>query len=298
MNNIDNWKLYYEMVTERCMQLVESGIWNGIDRNRYQSWLNNFQTQEQKTLAALVLDSLIFRSEDHVISMLEDILSKGLHNLWRINHDPLYGPNNPLQMLRERHGNYKVRIVAAKSLSDDNNVSADYINHLLFNKLNIRKEYECHPNDIKNKVHEGIDCFIIIDDCSLSGTQIDDFLRKVDYPNITGARFYLAVCTIHDDALSCLLSNHSSIPVVYAEHLDNSNCFFQDLPLAELGLSSNEEAIEKYKQIIKELGILTHEKLGFNNMALTYAFAHCTPNDSLSILSFNSSNFHNLTNSR
>lgn len=298
MNNTDNWKLYYEMVTERCMQLVESGIWNGIDRNRYQSWLNNFQTQEQKTLAALVLDSLIFRSEDHVISMLEDLLSKGLHNLWRIHHDPLFGTNNPLQMLRERHGNYNVRIVAAKSLSDKNNVSADYINHLLFNKLNIKKDYECHPNDIKNKIQEGINCFIIIDDCSLSGTQINDFLEKVDYSNITGARFYLAACTIHNDALSFLQENHPSIPVVFAEYLDSKNCFFDDLPLAELGLTSKEDAIDKYKQIIRDLGIRTREKIGFNDMALTYAFAHCTPNDSLSILFYNSTNFHNLTNIR
>ena len=298
MENIDSWKIYYQMIKERCKQLIDSGIWKGIDMNQYLAWLNNFKTIEEQTFAALILDSLIFRSNDHVVSMLEDVFSRILHNIWRIKKDPLYNSINPLMMLKERHGNHNLRIVAAKSLDGDNNVSADYINHIIYDELQIRQMYGCDVQKIKEQYENGIRCFLIVDECSLSGTQLDEFLSGIHYNDYPEARFYVILCTAHYEAIKMMKNRHPSIEILYAEYLDNSDGFFEEIPYPDLGLATKEEAIELYKQLLRSKNINDPNTLGYLDMALTYAFSNCTPNDSLPILSYESRTFKNLTHTR
>lgn len=298
MENIDNWRIYYQMIKERCLQLIDSGIWNGIDRNQYLAWLNNFTTDEEHTFAALILDSLIFRSDEHVVSMLEDVFSRLLHHMWRIKNDPLYNENNPLMMLKDRHGNFNLRIVAAKSLSGDNNVSADYINHIIFDELQVRQLYGCEVQKIKEQYENGIRCFLIVDECSMSGKQLDGFLSSINYMNFPEARFYVILCTAHKDAIIMMKQKHPSIEVLYAEYLDDSCNFFEQIPCQDLGFATIDEAKESYKHLLQSKHIQEPNKLGYLDMALTYAFQNCTPNDSLPILSYESPTFKNLTHTR
>src|SRR5436190_14170332 len=76
-------QIYYDTIKERCNNLIDLNIWDGIEKIQLRKWLNNFSTEEEKYFAACVLDCLIFRSEQQTESLFFQLFYKEIPNLIR-----------------------------------------------------------------------------------------------------------------------------------------------------------------------------------------------------------------------
>lgn len=299
MQNENSWKVFYSIVKNRCEKLIEYGIWQGIDTFQFKSWLNNFKSDREKLFSALILDSLIYRSEEQVKSMLFDLLTRDLHNTWRISNDSLYEPNNnPLTLLKRRNPSIDFRIVTAVKSSDPDTKSGYHIVFLLNHCMDVRSEWIIKPSEIESYYRQGISCFILLDDISCTGEQMDSILEEINISKYPDARFYVGLCTMHKFAYKVLTQKYSRIKFIYTEFLDDSNNFFESLPINETSYSDKEDAIEKYMKYLKDKNIKSKPELGKGELGLTYAFSHNVPNNSLPILYYENDRFKKLINKR
>jgi len=299
MQKENDWKVFYNNVKSRCGKLIEYGIWQGIDIYQFKAWLNNFQTERAQFFSALILDSMIFRSEEHVKSMLYDLLTRNLHNMWRLKKDSLYDANNnPLDLLKSRYPKIGFRIVTTVKGTDPVTKSGFHMVHLLNHQMNVRCEWIIKTDEINYYYNQGIHCFLLLDDIACTGEQIEDILNEIDITKYPEARFYIALCTIHEKALTILKEHFPSINIVYTEFLDNKNNFFESIPINETDYKNKQDAIDKYTIFLKKHNIIFKPPLGKGNLGLTYAFSHNVPNNSLPILHYENEQFKKLINKR
>lgn len=299
MQNENSWKVFYSNVKNRCEKLIEYGIWQGIDILQFKSWLNNFKSDREKFFSALILDSLIYRSEEQVKSMLFDLLTRDLHNIWRLNNDALYDPgNNPLTLLTRRNPAIDFRIVTAVKSNDPDTKSGYHIVFLLNHHMGVRSEWIIKPSEIEHYYNQGISCFVLLDDISCTGEQMDNIIEEIKISKYPNARFYAGLCTMHKSAYEMLTKKYSKIKFVYTELLDNMNNFFESLPIGETSYSNKDDAINKYIQYLKDKNIRCKPELGKGELGLTYAFSHNVPNNSLPILHYENDCFKKLINKR
>lgn len=299
MQNENDWKIYYNSIKARCEKLIEYGIWYGIDFYQFKAWLNNFTTEREKFFSALVLDSLIFRSEEQVLSMLYDLLTRDLHNIWRLKEDSLYDKNNnPLALLRRRYPKIDFRIVTTVKCSDPNTKSGFHMIYLLNHQMGVRAEWTIRVSEIEKCYNEGVRCFLLLDDISCTGEQIADILKEININQYDNAKFYVALCTIHEVAFNRLKTEFPSIEIVYTEFLDRKNDFFDSIPIDATDYQDKQEAIDKYLSFLKTKNISYKPPLGKGGLSLTYAFSHNVPNNCLPILHYENNSFKKLINKR
>ncbi|CRX55985.1 hypothetical protein DVQ29_21945 [Yersinia enterocolitica] len=55
-----------DRVLEKCEFLIEYKYWDTISETELHSWIENFETKEDRYLAAIILDSIIFRNKKSI----------------------------------------------------------------------------------------------------------------------------------------------------------------------------------------------------------------------------------------
>lgn len=166
----------------QCGKLIEYGIWKGIDSNDLSAWLKNFSTEQEKYFAACIMDWLVYRNDDHVDSMLFDLLTRHLHNQWRIDKNSNYDSlKNPLEILSSKWDfkKYPLRYVTAVTKKDRGTKSGYHIISVLNHNLGVSERYNISPDEVqKSYEQDGIRTFLFFDDIIGTGEQMKTVLRE------------------------------------------------------------------------------------------------------------------------
>ncbi len=175
----DDGIIYMRQTEERCMDLIYHGIWFGIDQNRLRRWLSNFRSDEEKYFASCVLDSVIYRSEDQTIALIQQMFQRTLPDMDR--GDPM--PITPIDdwtyaLKRNVKTDPGLRFVTVARRSDPPTKSAYYIARLLKRNFIIDERLIIKPEHVQEKIIQGINTFLFIDDFLGTGTQFLEFLRR------------------------------------------------------------------------------------------------------------------------
>jgi len=290
----DNWKIYYSNVKSRCLKLIEFGIWSGIDSNKLNGWLNNFKTDQEKYLSACILDSLTFRSQDQVISLLYDLLTRDLNNLFRTQSVFLDRSTNPLISLQNKWIDPCFRIVSAVKNEDPPSKSGNLMNSHLVHHLDVCEKWTINPNMIEKAISAGIKHFVIIDDIICTGEQICSTILEWNIPKYADIHFYIAACVAHESGVNKLRTDFPNIAITYAEELKISDSFFENLDIISTDYIDKDDAFMKYEEFLKDKGCKYKEKLGFGQLGLIYGFIHNVPNATLPIIHYHSEKFNSL----
>src|SRR5208283_2651297 len=80
---------YPSQITSRCLDLIDRGIWGGLKPVRLRRWMKNFATDEERYLAACLLDALIYRSDDLTTALLVHLFLRSLVDMTRLDPTPL-----------------------------------------------------------------------------------------------------------------------------------------------------------------------------------------------------------------
>ena len=144
---------YINHVYERGVMLIENRLWSGIDIFRYKGWWNNFNSTEERLLAALLIDRLIYRSEEHILSMLFDLFVMAIPNCMRLCRDANYSNNRKLLELLTNNMDYHIRLVNINGENQPSQSSGEIIN-LINHQMDVKREWLIYQKDIQKEYHK------------------------------------------------------------------------------------------------------------------------------------------------
>lgn len=295
----DNWKTYYNNIKNRSLKLIELGIWKGVDPNMLSAWINNFQTDREKYFSACILDAIMYRSKDQVISMLYDLYTKDLHNLFRI-HSNIYTPYKPpLELLKDKWNDPGFRVVSAVKKGDSPSKSGNLMSSCLVHELLISEKWILSPTQLEEEMLKGVKHFVLIDDIICTGEQMIEILDEINIiKNIDNISFYISVCTAHEQGINNIQKKYPDIQIAYTELLTYENSFFNFIDIKSSDYKDRMDAINRYNEFLKRKGVKNKDTLGFGSLGLVYGFEHNTPNGSLPIIHYKSDKFNPLLKKR
>ena len=172
----ENHKYYVERVVKRTKKYISFDLWDNVDLSSFNRWLENFQTDQEQYLAALLLDKIVYKNELSIQSSLHKMFHITLPNI--LDKYKIYEQTDLIEWENElRYPNQKEplpfkfsTITSEKELGDS---GSDYMRrlrryYLVNRELLIRIDSE-NASDIK--------ALIIIDDIIASGEQVKTFIE-------------------------------------------------------------------------------------------------------------------------
>lgn len=273
-------------ILTRSLALIDRGIWGGLKPVRLKRWLKNFETEEEKYLAACVLDALIYRSDDQTTALLLHLFQHSLVDLTRRTPTVVGPVQDWLSILRSPTS--AIRLVAAVKQSDPPHKSAHLISRLMKRQLNVRQQWIAKPWELRQHLLTGAKVLVFIDDFLGSGKQFEELLRQERLEWIfTAATVIYAPFVAHVDGIAYLERAYPLLRIAAAEVLSEKHQLFHpSCSSFNDGLNSHASAEAFYYDFLIRKGIplSSTDRLGFGGLGLTYAFEHAVPDNNLPIL--------------
>jgi hypothetical protein len=286
-------QIYYDSIKERCYNLIDLNIWDGIDKNQLRQWLNNFSTEEERYFAACVLDCLIFRSEQQTESLFFQLFEKEIPNLIRKKN--LQIDANLISRLRQT-ADPMVRLVSVMRQEDSPIKSASIVARIFKRAHQLNQKYIIKPIEIEAAFRAGVREFIFVDDFLGTGDQFNEVLYQVRHEFkyeslLTQCCVVYAPLVAHFKGVKEVQDVCPYIHIVHAELLDDSNSLFNQC--FDDGNNGINAARTFYLDMLKKKGfnLLNDREFGYGNLELTFAFNHAIPDNSLGILHFSENNW-------
>jgi hypothetical protein len=283
-------RTYVLAIVERCRDLIRCGIWGDLDIARFEAWLNNFSSHEERYFAACLLDHLIYRSKSQTISMLEQLFQRVLPDLTRLDPSPLGYAHDLLRSLASRRTDSGIRLVLAVKGVEQGIKSGNEIGRFAKRFLNFPERLFIPPSKIRSCAQRGIKFFVFIDDFLGTGTQFSKLLRAENIDRRLLSELYVVYAPLvsHSAGRQKLMKELPELRVRSVEALDSSyGLFDKDSACFNDECNTNDKAKEFYYELLRKKQLSFTRKLGYGQLELAYAFEHATPNNSLPILWYN-----------
>lgn len=288
---------YIDHVCERGMMLIRNGLWAGIDPFRYKGWWKNFEGTKERLLAALLVDRLIYRSEEHMKSMLFDLLTVAVPNCMRLSGDKDYAKNRKLLTKLCENGDNGIRLVNINEPDQPSQSSGEimnFVNHY----MNVRRNNIIFQQKVVKEYAEGARIFILMDDIICTGGQIKAALDGIRPEKMEDARFYVAVCCACKRGIDIIKDSYPKVGIAYTELLVEDHAFFDSLEYEKIPFENKDNLKSFYEEYAQKKKFEKKRLYGKDDMALVYAFQNSTPNASLPILYWKNNVFNQFLNKR
>jgi hypothetical protein len=276
-----DWKIYSNSIRERCQDLIQLKIWNGIELDTFHAWRNNFNSDEEIYFSACVLDSLVYRSNSQTFSLIDDLLYRNIANLFRnLKNDKFL--DFPHCLIGKKMDPL-IRLIPAITSSDPVTKSSNEILRFMKRYFRINEKWIANPWKINEEISKGVSCFIFIDDFMGTGHQLDTVIQDAKISQAFNKSLVIyAPLVAHEDGIKLINAKYPDLKISPVETLTaQSHSFFKNYFPNEV-----DNARQFYIDMISQRKFkFTHDnKFGFGNLELTYCFEHATPNNSLQIL--------------
>ena len=282
--------IYARDVFERSRHFVTYRLWDGLERNRLDAWINNFKTNEERYFAAKILDSLIYRSRAQTVAMMREMFQRKIPDLQRRRkispelskvYSALKGQKDP-----------NLRIVPVLAPSDPPTKSGYVAGRSLRRSLGFSNSWIVNGTRAPGLLASGR-TIIFFDDFLGTGKQFTKFVRSRRLEaSVKSGRCIYATLAAHKKGLSKLRKIYPYLHLVTVEVLNNNHALF-DAEGGSFPDSENTTAIARsfYYEFLRKRRIGTKKiRLGFGSLELLYAFEDAVPNNSLPILWWPQSN--------
>lgn len=291
-------KIYIDQILDRCISLIQCGIWGDFHPSRLRLWMSNFMTDEERYFAACVLDSLIYRSKNQTLALIRQLFQRTLPDLTRLDLTPVGQIEDWQLLLRSKSpkGDPSIRLVAAVTSDAPPGKSAHVIARYMMQDLSINKRLIINPWDIGRHASNGVKVFVFIDDFLGTGDQFDRMVLKERAAPFFSSNFVIYAPLVgHTKGIQYLQSQYRNLRVSPVELLDDTyGLFHGDSPAFKDQTNTPESAKRFYYRLLKAKGIFAPERRGFGHLELTYAFEHATPDNCLPILWWRENSWHPL----
>lgn len=281
----DDGNVYMTTVIGRCFDLINNGIWTGIENHQLKSWVANFDNGIERYFAACVLDNFIYRSDPQTESLIFQIFTRNIPDIFRTKiHFPHDG--TCYSRLTNKHIDPLVRLVLVVKKSDRHTKSAYIIGRRLRRNSNIVDKWIIKPEEITSAYEEGVRHFIFIDDFVGSGDQFKEMYEEMDIHRFESDCFFIYTPLIaHEEGIENINNKHPNVCLSSAEVLPSEiGLFHKESKCFKDGINTPSAAKKFYYDLIDKYKLSKNNRRGYGNMDLTIAFEHAAPDNSLSII--------------
>lgn len=304
MNIPNNHKELTEQSISKSKRLVQLKYWDNITTVNLMAWVNNFKTDEQKFLAACILESIIFRNDAaiqafsshifHVLlpNVLDDLNIYKINNLCGWESDLI--SNNARKLLPFRFTT--IEGIDRKTGKSGQALLRD-IQRLHFDKELILSINTIVDDKFSKQVQKNnaFSTVIILDDVQVTGGQFSEFIETFNLDKSPFKFIYIPLAAF-DKSLDSIKGKYNNIFVFPVEVLSSEHSFFSSgnevFNFCEPDVILSLKDI--YNMVLEENNITMKEPLGYGEHALTYIFSNSTPNNNLGILSYQNNNWNKL----
>lgn len=275
---------YIDLVRERAMRQIDSGVWEGIQRDRLTHWLGSLKNIDSELLGAYLLDNLCFRSRGQYNAMLDALffdLPLPCSTTGGLMVDAL-------RSKKAADPNCNIRLAPVIGHLAPPTKSGPYILRLVQRRFQLHNDWLVWPH-LLSEAGKVTDLYFVDDFCG-TGDQFDKFLKGIHFDRFLQANpkvniTYL-VTTIHTRGRDRLAKDYPYVRLKWAELLDDSHAVLEASCLARYKVKGFADKISaQYAQALIDLSLPRDGKMadGFGELALAYSFAHATPNNTLPI---------------
>ena len=275
----------YSTEDRKLLQIVRSlctTVRQPLKFERVKTWLKQFETGPEQTLALLLLRHLIYRTNSQIESSLAQALRRmALHYV----QDEYREQFTWQEIIAEKTNLYFSFGPPATDLTPPGK-SGELIVRLLKHKFQIPGSKIHYPDGVITL--ESDERYLLVDDGTFTGLQLDDYLTRFSSWTSLAGRAGIVVAIAHEEALEFLAKKYPHIPVFYGEKMTAQD------GLVKLSQTWIETArwpykattpLETYNEIVTTKAKFDcAEPLGFGSLGLLVAYEHGVPDDSLRLL--------------
>lgn len=281
---------YIARVKAQSKLLIEQKVWDSISHQDLDDWLGNFDSLEENFLAALLLDNLVFRSSDQTNALLYHAIDTCLPSSIYETPWKIFEGENWLHILSQKIPvDERIRLVPV--IRDDHppTKSGPLVARLYRRHLGVDDRYMTWPWQVDDCYQKGTKIFVYIDDVLASGNQFLEFIQKTRKSVHNDCTYIYIPLLAHESGISNIQKNHPEIRIHPVEKINDSDNFFN-----QPNINVFQDIRDLYKEVSeKHLSKRFLSKMcwGYENLSLTVAYSHATPNASLPLYWYASDKF-------
>jgi hypothetical protein len=275
-------RFFLETTLRRVEHLIRQGIWEGIDLARSRNWYSQFEQRACGLLGACLLDNLVYRSRAQLIALLGAVMTSP--ELLGQNDDDDRQVVSSLRSQRDPG----IRLAPVIRLDQPPIKSGMYVLRLLAREFGVRDRWMVWPEALDKQPE--FHTLLLVDDFCGSGMQFVEFLGTHTMQQFFASRadcrvIYLPAAA-HEQGLAKIREVVPRVQVLAAEVLNDGHHFFNGTVLDQYGIKDlKAELLNQHETMCTAHGIGGRlGAFGFQELGLTYGFAHGTPNNTLPIL--------------
>ncbi len=282
-----NSEIYVERVISRCRRYIAVNHWT-VQPTALEAWVSNFATREERHLAACLLDSVIFRNEEQVKAMIQQMLQRTLSDALAAQGE--FGEDWQT-LLGDQLNDPGIRLIPVIRDTDPPTKSGPLVARLFHRLGGVDENWMTWPWLIQRCINSKAKAIVLIDDFLGSGVQFNAFAKKLKLSEITETRIVYAPLMAHPDGIAYITKSHPKILIVPGEVLPSDASHFRNLHRRIDGHNETAEAKKVYESYWQRIGVHLPERraYGWRRLGLAIAFQHATPNATLPLFWMNKS---------
>jgi len=289
----DNWLEIYDETISKTFKLIELEYIDNIDKGILRSWLNNFKTKEEKYFATIILNSLVYRNENAILSIFENIIHMKLPKIMNSLGLNINSIQELELMLKTPKAISSLNFCISTVEGVDKNIgkSGEVLNRLLKSKELIYKTINFNIPGAKNKPKK-INTIIFIDDIVGTGSQFIKFYKKYKnkiewFDNI----IYLPLVA-YQEGIEKIKKFNDSIIIEAMELLDKKDTFFYNDNEKFDKLNTITDLEDFYNELINKNNLnVNSTEYDLNTL---YFFKISSPNNNLPLVYYSNESWNKL----
>jgi hypothetical protein len=283
MSQIPQLGGFDQLGVERAVHaLSRSNVRSPLSVERIKVWVKQFVSDEEKTLAWLILRNLIFRTNEQLQSSMRQALKQAaLHFLDQVGQREAVAWTDALKGAAGLNFYCGPPSLVQYGMGQPGK-SGDVIARAINQRFGIEKAFPSSINVLSEKER-----FIIVDDGTYTGDQLAIFLRSWDLDYSSG-RVAIAVGMAHQTACANLHVQFPDVPLFHGELLTPETCF---TALSQKWVDTNQWQYDKapldvYAEVHKRAQPFRDGNggNGYGGIGALVAFSHGVPDDSIQLL--------------
>jgi hypothetical protein len=289
-----------ERIFENAKKLVALKYWDGIRDDQLLNWLQNFDTERERYIAAIILYRLIYRNQQTIntfgaqlfqITIPDYLEKKDAYTVTDLDEwqAELNRPDSRSRL--------PFRFTTIESVDDKPAKSGASIYRALKGEF-FEQNLGVAANALfKLKDNPQINTLILFDDILGTGQQFIDFVEKYNLDDL-GMNILYCPFAAFEKGLANVRKKFPNIDLRPVEVLTKENSVFctENKLLSIENGSISEECKLFYLEMCKKKGfkLPTNEWLGRGGLSLSYIFNDSTPNNNISAIWYSDNNWKRL----
>ena len=283
MSQIPQLGGFDQLTVERAVHaLSRSNVRSPLSVERIKVWVKQFVSDEEKTLAWLILRNLIFRTNEQLQSSMRQALKQAaLHFLDQVGQRETVAWTDALKGAAGLDFYCGPPSLVQYGMGQPGK-SGDVIARAINQRYGIKKQFPSGMGVLSEKER-----FIVVDDGTYTGMQLETFLRNWEQDYSSG-RVAIAVGMAHQTACHHLGAQFPQVPLFHGELLMPETCF---TALSQKWIETRQwtydkSPLEVYAEVHKRAQPFDggNGGNGYGDIGALVAFSHGVPDDSIQLL--------------